>query len=128
MALRFDLAYFCGFLLLIATECFIAGFIHDDWIRPYAGDTLVVILLYCFVRAFVKIDPYKAAVGVLLFAYLIEFAQYLQLLQQLGLTHSRVANLILGNSFEWIDLVAYTVGFAAIVVTVRMSRRGGQKV
>ena len=95
---------------------------HDRIIRPYIGDLLVVILLYCFVRAFVNISPVKIAIGVLLFSYLIEVLQYLKLVKLLGLQHSRIANVVFGNLFEWIDLVAYTVGII-IVLAVEKYRK-----
>jgi uncharacterized protein DUF2809 len=113
--LRFHLKYFCGFLLLFITECMIATYVHDNFVRPYVGDMLVVILIYCFVKTFVKVPSRKAAIGVLLFSYVIEFAQYLHLVERLGLKKSRMANLILGNSFEWIDMIAYTVGILLVL-------------
>ncbi len=115
--LRFHFSYFFGFLLLFAVECLIAMYVHDKIVRPYVGDLLVVILIYCFVKSFLDIPSRKAAVGVLLFAYAIEFAQYLQLVHWLGLKESRLANLVLGNSFEWIDMVAYTIGVVLILIT-----------
>jgi hypothetical protein len=57
----------------------------------------------------------------LAFAYLVEFLQYLDLIQKLGLQHSKIANLVLGNLFEWIDLLAYTMGIA-IVLLIENSR------
>lgn len=113
--LRFHFKYFCVFLLLFVAECLIAMYVHDRFVRPYLGDALVVILIYCFLKTFLKVPSRKAALGVLLFAYAIEFAQYLHLVEWLGWKDSRLANLVLGNSFEWIDMVAYTVGVLLIL-------------
>jgi len=89
---------------------------HDKIIRPYVGDLLVVILLYCLLKSFVNISVLKAAIFVLLFSYIVEFLQYLNLIKYLGLQKSRLANIILGNYFEWIDLLAYTFGIAIVVL------------
>jgi len=119
---RFNKTYFLLAVLLFVIEVLIALYMHDRIIRPYIGDLLVVILLYCFVRAFVNISPVKIAIGVLLFSYLIEVLQYLKLVKLLGLQHSRIANVVIGNLFEWMDLVAYTVGII-IVLAVEKYRK-----
>jgi hypothetical protein len=90
------------------------------FIRPYIGDFLVVILIYCFLRSFFKVSILKAAIGTLIFAYLVEFMQYLNLIQKLGLQNSKIANLILGNLFEWIDLLAYTLGIGLVLLIERI--------
>jgi hypothetical protein len=119
---RFNKTYFLLAVLLFVIEVLIALYMHDRIIRPYIGDLLVVILLYCFVRAFVNISPVKIAIGVLLFSYLIEVLQYLKLVKLLGLQNSRIANVVFGNLFEWIDLVAYTVGII-IVLAIEKYRK-----
>jgi len=119
---RFNKTYFLLAVLLFVIEVLIALYMHDRIIRPYIGDLLVVILLYCFVRAFVSISPVKIVIGVLLFSYLIEVLQYLKLVKLLGLQHSRIANVVIGNLFKWMDLVAYTVGII-IVLAVEKYRK-----
>ena len=49
----FNKTYFLLALLLLLAEVLIALYLHDALIRPYGGDFLVVILLYCFVKSFV---------------------------------------------------------------------------
>jgi hypothetical protein len=114
--ITFRKQYFLLTILLFTVEVLIALFLHDRIIRPYVGDFLVVILIYCFVRTFFKISVFKATLGTLLFAYLVEFLQYLNLIGKLGLQNSRIANLILGNLFHWVDLLAYTLGIASVIV------------
>ena len=113
---RFQWKYFVLTIFLLVVEVLIAAYMHDRIIRPYVGDLLVVILLYCFIKSFVKIGVIKAAIFVLLFSYTIEFLQYINMIKFLGLQHSRIANIVLGNYFEWIDLIAYTVGIALILL------------
>jgi len=112
---RFNRKYFIWTVLLFLTEVLIAAYVHDRIIRPYVGDFLVVILMYCFFRSFLHIQPLPLAVGVLLFAYLIEFLQYVNLADRLGLSASGIARIVIGSSFAWMDMVAYTLGFIAIL-------------
>lgn len=113
---RFNRTYFFLATVLFLVEVYIALYVRDAIIRPYIGDLLVVILVYCFVRAFLNISILKTAIGVLIFAYLVESSQYLNLVKHLGLQHSRLANLLMGNSFEWIDMIAYTIGAGLILL------------
>ncbi|HTE24031.1 ribosomal maturation YjgA family protein [Flavitalea sp.] len=114
--ISFNKSYFLAAVILFIVEILIALYVHDRIVRPYIGDFLVVILLYCFVRAFIEANAVKVAVGVLIFAYLIEFLQYLDLIAFLGLQKSRLANIVLGNYFEWIDIVAYTLGIVTVII------------
>jgi hypothetical protein len=95
-------------------EALIAIFLDDRIIRPYVGDFLVVILIYCFLRTFFKIGVWIAAVGTLLFAYAVELLQYLDFIHFIGFQNNRLANIILGNRFEWIDMIAYTAGVMVV--------------
>jgi len=113
---RFNAKYFAGFILLLLIEICIALYVHDRFIRPYVGDILVVPLLYCFVKSFLSFSPFQATVAVLLFAYFIETVQYFQGVQRLGLTHIPLARIIIGNSFSWLDMLAYTFGAALILL------------
>ena len=118
--LRFHRGYFFITLSLLIVETIIAIFIHDHFIRPYAGDFLVVILIYCFVRSFWNVPVLKLAIGVLLFSYAVEVSQYLKLISHLGLQHSRLAVIILGKSFQWLDLIAYTLGILLVLWIEKM--------
>jgi DNA integrity scanning protein DisA with diadenylate cyclase activity len=119
---RFNKNYFILAVVLFLIEIYIALYVHDAIIRPYIGDLLVVIFLYCLIKAFVNTPPVKTALAVLLFSYLIELSQYLNLVKHLGLQRSRFANVVMGNSFEWIDIAAYTAG-VAIVIAIEYWRK-----
>ena len=125
--ITFRKQYFLLTILLFTIEVLIALFLHDRIIRPYVGDFLVVILIYCFVRTFFRISIFKAALGTLLFAYLVEFLQYLNIIGKLGLQNSRIANLILGNLFHWVDLIAYTLGIAAVIIFEKLKSLSDSK-
>jgi glycopeptide antibiotics resistance protein len=96
-------------------EVLIAVFVDDNFIRPYFGDFLVVILLYCFLKTFWNISVKMTALFVLLFAFTIEVLQYLKFVKFVGLQDSKVANVVLGNSFAWSDIIAYTLGVLAVL-------------
>ena len=105
---------------LFCIEVFIATFLHDRFIRPYVGDFLAVIFLYCLVKSVAPLPAGPTVLGVLLVAYALEALQYVHLLQHLGLQHVRLAALVLGSHFEWVDMVAYTLGAALIWVAEKM--------
>ena len=114
-SIKFNWYYFVLTILLLGLEILIALFAHGSIIRPYIGDLLVVILLYCFVKSFVNTPVFITAVSVLLFSYTIEILQYLKIINILGLQHSSIARVIIGTSFEWIDLLAYTAGITIVL-------------
>lgn len=110
-------------LLLFAVEICIALFVHDGFIRPYLGDVLVVILIYCFVKTFVKVAVRKAALGVLLFSFGIEFLQYANIIEMLGLQDNKLARTVIGTSFAWEDLVAYAAGILLVIAVEKRVAR-----
>ena len=114
--LRFHKTYALLSFLLFAVEVSIALFVHDRFIRPYVGDFLVVILLYCFVRSFFKTPVITTGVVVLLFAYAVEVTQYFDLAKRLGVQSNTVLRTLIGSSFEWSDMLAYTLGALAVVL------------
>ena len=115
--------YFLLTIILLFVEICIAVFINDRFIRPYLGDFLVVILLYCFVRSFFNISILLAAVIVLVFAFGIELLQYLNFVKVIGLQHSKIANTVLGHSFAWMDILAYVLGIFFVLVCERIKNR-----
>lgn len=97
-------------------------FVHDRFIRPYVGDYLVVMLIYCALRTFLKASPLKVAFGVLLFSFMLEVLQYYNIVDQLGLSENQLAKTVIGQGFAWGDLLAYTLGVITILVFERLNR------
>lgn len=114
--IRFNPRYFLFAIILFLVEVFIALFIHDSFIRPYFGDFLVVILIYCAIRAFIKASTIKIAIFTLLFAYAIEVLQYFHIVDRLGLSNNIIAKTVIGYGFEWWDMLAYTLGVITILI------------
>jgi hypothetical protein len=109
-------------LLLFVVEVLIALYVRDRFIRPFGGDFLVVILLYCALRTVLNAKPWKLALFVLLFACGIEALQYLHIVDRLGLRGNRVARIVIGTGFDWLDLLAYVLGVAMVLVVERRAR------
>jgi hypothetical protein len=122
--MTFNRSYFIPAVLLLLTEILIALFVHDKIIRPYIGDFLVVIMLYCFAKSFINISPWKIAVAVFLFACFIEFLQWLGIAEKLGIGKIKIANIILGSHFEWADILMYTAGIASVLIWENVFGRG----
>jgi hypothetical protein len=118
--LTFNLKFFFFALALFIIEVLIALFVHDSIIRPYGGDYLVVILIYCAVRTFINGSPLKIGIAVLLFAYTLEVLQYFDIVRRLGLADNKLARTVIGYGFDWLDLLAYTLGILTVLLLERL--------
>jgi Protein of unknown function (DUF2809) len=112
-------------IILFMIEVFIALFIRDKFVRPYFGDVLVVILIYCSVRSIFEVKVFPLAVSVLIFSFIIEYLQYLDIVEKLGWDNSIIARTLIGNSFAWKDIIAYTAGI--FIVLLAESPRANKK-
>jgi uncharacterized membrane protein (DUF485 family) len=117
---KFNAGYFSIAILLFITEILIALYVHDTFVRPTIGDLLVVILIYCFVKSFLNTPLIPTAIAVLLFSFAIETAQYFHIVTVLGLQQNKLARTVIGTSFEWTDLLAYTAGIIVVIIVEKM--------
>jgi len=124
---NFNKNYFGLAVLIFTIEVLIALFVRDNFVRPYLGDVLVVILIYCFVRSFLNLPVFTLAIGVLIFSFTLEFLQYINIVEKLGLERSKIARTVIGTSFAWIDLLAYTAGIAIVLVVEKYSLNANMK-
>lgn len=69
--------------------------------------------------SFLKSPTLITAISVLIFAYCIELLQYFKILALFGLEKSMIAKLIMGNAFDWKDVVAYTIGIFVVLYLER---------
>jgi hypothetical protein len=121
----FNLKYFllaCG---LFIVEVLIALYVHDNFFRPYFGDFLVVILVYCALKSFLNASTLKIAVASLLFAYLVEGLQYLHIVDRLGLSNNSLARTVIGVGFAWWDMLAYTLGICMVLLLEAATKKPG---
>ena len=114
--MHFNLKYFCLTILLFLIEVFIAIFFNDQFIRPFIGDVLVVILIYCFVRAFWKVRVNVAIASIFIFSCMVEILQYFSFVDRLGLRNNQLLSTILGTTFDWKDLLAYAIGSGVVLL------------
>ncbi len=117
--------YICGFLLLTLTEVLIALFIHGGFVRNYLGDVIVVWVVYCFVQAIAggRLNGYITAAGVMIFAFIIEFLQKINIVDLLGLGGIKFFRTLIGTSFSPVDLICYAAGSAIICAVIFIKRK-----
>lgn len=120
---RIRWGYALAALVLFLVEAAIAIWLHDPIIRPYAGDSLAVVLVYAGLRAGTPLRVHRAALLATLIAFAIEISQYFHLVYVLGLGGSRIARAVLGAGFDLKDFGAYLIGTAAILIVEGLRRR-----
>ena len=106
----FNLRYFCATIFLFLVEIFIGVFVHDSFVRPFGGDVLVVILIYCLAKSFWNLPATKTTIAVFGFACLVEGLQYLHIVDRLGLRKYPLLAIVIGTSFAWEDILAHAAG------------------
>ncbi|WP_406683338.1 DUF2809 domain-containing protein [Seonamhaeicola sp. MEBiC1930] len=84
MNLQINRTYLLLFLLLFSIEALIAIFVPTGFIRYTLGDYLVVILIYCFAKIFIKGHSNIIAISTLIFSFSIEFLQLSGILDKLN--------------------------------------------
>ncbi|MCH7524551.1 MAG: DUF2809 domain-containing protein [Bacteroidetes bacterium] len=114
--IKFNKTYFFRFLILFIIEACIAFFIKEGFIRHTFGDVLVVIMLYCLIKSFVKAKPIYIAITVLIVSFGIEFLQLTHILQWLHIENNKALKLILGSTFDINDLLAYLFGIIVVLL------------
>lgn len=114
--MKINYKYASIFVILLIVEICIALFIHDNTIRPFVGDVLVVCVIYFFIRSFTSKRIRFLATYVFLFACLIEVGQYFNLVSVLHMESFKVARIIIGSTFDLNDIFCYFIGTILIFV------------
>jgi hypothetical protein len=117
--IRYALAAFLVLLLEVA----IALWVHDRLVRPYLGDSLAVVLIYCGLRAATPLGIHRAVAAALAIACIVEVGQWFGYVDLLGLSHCPMARVMLGTGFDPRDFLAYASGAVAIVLGETLNRR-----
>lgn len=120
---RFDRRYFIKFLIVLFLEIFIALYIHDKFIRPYVGDILVMVLMYLFIKSFYSSPTKRLPYYLFIFACLIELSQLFNLVHLLGLENNSIIRIVLGSTFDVIDIVCYGIGMLLLIGWENMLRK-----
>lgn len=108
------LPYMIWLVVIIAVEVVIALTQHGNWLRYYGGDIIVVWGVYCLFQMFAggKNNHYAVHLGVMLFAFLVEFLQMIHIVDLIGLGDIQFFRVLIGTSFAVEDLICYAVGAA----------------
>ncbi|MGL4772602.1 MAG: DUF2809 domain-containing protein [Clostridium sp.] len=108
--MKINFKYLVSFVVIFFIEVLIALYINDDFIRPYVGDTLVIVLMYTFVRAIIKKKIKYLPIYLFGFATLVEVLQYLNIVEVLGLQNNRILAVAIGSTFDLKDVFCYLIG------------------
>lgn len=119
--------YLIAALAVLAIEIFIGLYVRDDFIRPYGGDVLVVILIYCIVRIIVPVGVTLLPLYVFAFALTVELLQLINIVDLLGIPRGSVIAVIIGTSFSFIDIICYAVGCGITYITELIIKKHPRK-
>ncbi|WP_124980077.1 ribosomal maturation YjgA family protein [Nonlabens xiamenensis] len=108
--------YLVAAVALFLMETAIALYVTDGFVRPFLGDFLVVWLVYALLMLITPWRPIFTAGLSLFIAFVVEFGQYVGMIQFLGLQDQVWARCILGTSFSVWDLLMYTLGCVGILI------------
>ncbi|MDE6209963.1 MAG: DUF2809 domain-containing protein, partial [Lachnospiraceae bacterium] len=103
-------AYFIIFIFLLIIEILIALYIHDNFVRPYIGDVLVVILIYTFLRTFIPDKIKLMPLYIFIFAVVVEILQYFRIVEILGFQNNIFMSVLIGSVFDIKDIICYGIG------------------
>ena len=124
--LTFNLRAVLITIALFCVELSIATvFRHIGWLRGLVGDALAVVFVYYGFKGFVRAPALWLATAALLVGYGVELSQYIA--QSAGWKISNpVLRIVVGSTPDWWDVVAYTVGFIAVLFIERWASRRGR--
>lgn len=122
--LRLAKGYGAAALAVLGAEVVIALCVRDAFVRPYVGDMLAVVLLYCGVLSVLELPRARVAAGALGVALLVELAQAFQLVDRLGLGDVSFARVVLGTYSDIHDVIAYAAALPVLALAERALRPG----
>jgi hypothetical protein len=115
--------YLVAFTVLLCIELLIAIYVHDTFIRPYVGDMLVVIVLYCIVRVIIPDKCSLLPLWLFIFAAFVECLQYFKLIEILGVENNIPLRILIGSTFDWKDIACYAIGCILLGTYERIVRK-----
>lgn len=121
--MKINLKYIFAFLGLLIIEIIIALFVHDEVVRPFVGDILVVVLMYTFIRGLIHKKIRFLPVYLFLFATTVETGQYFHLVEILNLQSNRIMSIIIGNSFDIKDILCYLIATVILIIWEKIENR-----
>ncbi|KQT24389.1 hypothetical protein ASG22_10280 [Chryseobacterium sp. Leaf405] len=123
MKYKFNYKYFAATIFIFLIEVLIATKLKNIFfVRAYLGDVIVVILLYTFIKSFIKVKNNQQLIfGIFIFSCLVEFAQYFNIAEKLGFQPGSLMYIVIGNSFSWVDILCYAIGCLMISIFVKFT-------
>lgn len=116
--------YIIGFLIFLVIEILIALFVQGGFVRYYLGDIIVVWVVYCFAKMiFPDLNSYLTAFAVMHFAFVVEFFQYINIVDIIGLGNIKFFRVLIGTSFSFIDLLCYAVGTIIMMILIFICKK-----
>ncbi len=103
-------------MVLTVVEVLIAMFVHDEWVRPYGGDIIIIFVIYAFIRMLLPHGLVSLPIVILLFACLAEGLQYINIVEKLGLGDIEFFNVLLGTVGDVKDIICYAVGCLILII------------
>lgn len=89
-----------------------------DFIHVEVGDGIWAMMVFCLGRfLFPNTKLEYVATMALAFSFIDEFAQLISWPWLVEIRSTTLGHLILGQGFEWIDLIAYTIGIIIAYIT-----------
>lgn len=109
------LSYFIAFISILIIEVIIALYVHDNFIRPYVGDILVIICIYFLAKTVFLQKIKNLSLYILIFSIMVEFVQYFQIFNNLT-NDNYILKIILGATFDIKDIICYIIGYLITIV------------
>ena len=109
-------------IILLIIEVLIAKYVHDEIVRPYIGDVLVVFVVYAVIRIIIPEKGKLLSLYVFLFAFCIEILQWFHIVEVLHLSDNRFLSVLIGGVFDWKDIICYGIGCLMLGVTEAIVR------
>ena len=115
MTFRFNPRAFGASLLIFVLLILLATFgARTGWLRSFFGDVLAVIWLFYLFKTRLAARPVPLAFAAFGVGCALELTQYLARLWHLQIGN-RVLRIVVGSTPDWMDVLAYAIGFVAVL-------------
>ena len=104
------------FIICIGLPSRIIPQYFPNWYVNYCGDFLWAILVYLLISNIFQLSIKRSFIFTLLFAYSIEASQLFHPPWLDSIRSIKLFALIIGHTFLWTDILAYTLGISLIAI------------
>lgn len=111
------------FLLAVGLPSRITPHLFPNWYTTYAGDFIWAMMMFFLCRLFFNWGTFKTFLITLATTYLIEITQLFHPAWLEYLRSFKLVGLIIGYSFLWSDIVAYTAGISLGAIVDKIVER-----